>query len=156
MSSARAIGSYSRSGVRWMRVYSICSPTIRIHASSERAGYLTVVDLGTDDKVTVLFPNAFHRDNRIQANAEFTFPTDAMDFEFQAQEPAGRGMVRAFLTPAPLDLPTDAQGFVTGDVPLADRIAAAVRTAAGTVAGTSDAIRLDSWGTASLVYDITR
>ena len=130
--------------------------TIRIHASSERAGYLTVVDLGTDDKVTVLFPNAFHRDNRIQANAEFTFPTDAMDFEFQAQEPAGRGMVRAFLTPAPLDLPTDAQGFVTGDVPLADRIAAAVRTAAGTVAGTSDAIRLDSWGTASLVYDITR
>jgi hypothetical protein len=130
--------------------------TIRINASSERTGYLTVIDLGTDDKVTVLFPNAFHKDNRIQANAAFAFPTDAMGFDIQAQEPAGRGMVRAFVTPAPLDLPTQAEGFVTGDLPLADRIAAAVRSAAGTVPGAADAIRLDSWGTASLVYDITR
>ena len=130
--------------------------TIRIHASSERAGYLTVIDLGTDDKVTVLFPNAFHRDNRIQANAAFTFPSEEMGFEIEAQEPAGRGMVRAFITPAPLDLPTDDQGFVSGDIPLADRIAESLRTAAGTVPGAGAAMRLDSWGTASLVYDITR
>jgi hypothetical protein len=129
---------------------------IRLQASSERAGYLTVVDLGTDDKVTVLFPNAHHRDNRIEANATFTFPTDAMGFDIEAQEPAGRGMVRAFVTAEPLDLPTSADGFVTGDVLLADRIAEAVKSTAGPVAGAADAIRLDNWGTASLVYDITR
>ncbi len=115
---------------------------VKFQASSEREGYLTVVDLGTDDKVTVLFPNAFHRDNRIGANTTFTFPSEAMGFDIEAQEPAGRGMVRAFLTPTPLDLPIDPEGFVTGDVLLADRVA--------------EAVRLDNWGTASLVYDITR
>jgi hypothetical protein len=129
---------------------------IRLQASSERAGYLTVVDLGTDDKVTVLFPNAYHRDNRIAANATFTFPSDAMGFDIEAQEPAGRGMVRAFVTERPLDLPTTADGFVTGDVLLADRIAEAVKSIAGTVEGAAEATRLDNWGTASLVYDISR
>ena len=129
---------------------------IRRQASSERAGYLPVVDLGTDDKVTVLFPNAFHRDNRIAANTTFTFPSEAMGFDIEAQEPAGRGMVRAFVTERPLDLPIDAEGFVTGDVLLADRIAEAVRAAAGPVDGAADATRLENWGTASLVYDITR
>ncbi len=129
---------------------------VKFQASSEREGYLTVVDLGTDDKVTVLFPNAFHRDNRIGANTTFTFPSEAMGFDIEAQEPAGRGMVRAFLTPTPLDLPIDPEGFVTGDVLLADRVAEAVRRAAGTVDGSEVATRLDNWGTASLVYDITR
>ena len=79
-----------------------------------------------------------------------------MGFDIEAQEPAGRGMVRAFLTPTPLDLPIDPEGFVTGDVLLADRVAEAVRRAAGTVDGSEVATRLDNWGTASLVYDITR
>lgn len=130
--------------------------TIRIHASTERGGYLTVVDLGTDDKVTVLFPNAYHKDNRIAPNTAFTFPTEDMGFEIQAQEPAGRGMVRAFVTSVPLDLPTEEQGFVTGDVPLADRIAAALAKAAGPAPGAPEAVNLLTWGTASLVYDITR
>jgi hypothetical protein len=59
---------------------------VRIHAQSERGGYLTVVDIGTDDKVTILFPNAFHRDNRIQANAPFVVPTESMDFEIPARQ----------------------------------------------------------------------
>ncbi|MBW3534784.1 MAG: caspase family protein [Gemmatimonadetes bacterium] len=129
--------------------------SIRIHVSSEREGYLTLVDLGTNDQVTVLFPNAFHRDNRIRAGRAVAFPTDAMGFEIIAQEPAGRGMVRAFVTPEPLDLPVDAEGFVSGDLPLASRVAEAVRRAAGSVSGSPGAIRLDTWGTASLVYDIT-
>ena len=76
-----------------------------------------------------------------------------MGFDIEAQEPAGRGMVRAFVTADPLELPIDPEGFVTGDVLLADRVAEAVRAAAGSVEG---ATRLDNWGTASLVYDITR
>lgn len=128
--------------------------SIRVHVASERDGYLTLVDLGTNDQVTVLFPNAFHRDNRIQGGGTLAFPTDRMGFEIVAQEPAGRGTVRAFVTPEPLDLPVDAEGFVSGDVPLATRVAEAVRRAAGRAAGSPDAVRLDTWGTASLVYDI--
>ncbi len=89
-------------------------------ARSEREGYLTLVDLGTDGTVTVLFPNPFESDNRIQAGRAFTFPTEAMDFEIPAQPPIGRGMVRAFVTEQPLELPTSGEEWVSGDVLLAE------------------------------------
>ena len=80
------------------------------------------------------------------------FPTDDMDFELIIQPPLGRGMVRAFVTPTPLDVPLEGE-FTAGDERLAAAIAEAVARAAGTVNG---AVRLDSWATASLVYDIRR
>ncbi len=46
--------------------------------------------------------------------------------------------------------------FVFGDVLLADLIAEAVRKAAGDVEGAPGAVRLDSWGSATLIYEIRR
>lgn len=124
------------------------------HAESERDGYLTVVDLGTDGDVMVLLPNPFERENRIEAGQTFTFPSEEMGFDIPAQPPAGRGMVKAFLTPEPLDIPLDGEDFISGGVLLADSIAQAVRSAGGTVEGAPRAVRLDSWGSASLIYTI--
>jgi hypothetical protein len=62
-------------------------------------------------------------------------------------------MVRAFLTPEPLDIPLG-DDFVSGDVLLADLIAEAVRKAAGEMGEAPEAVRLDGWASASLVYDI--
>jgi hypothetical protein len=73
-----------------------------------------------------------------------------MGFELQIFPPVGRGMVRAFVTPEPLDVPMDGE-YPEGDERFAAAIAAAVMKAAGSVDG---AVRLDSWSTASLVYDI--
>ncbi len=128
---------------------------VQFHARSERDGYLTLVDLGTDGTVTILFPNPWDRDNRVAAGSEITFPTASMGSEIQATPPAGRGLVRAFLTPAPLDIPVG-EDFIFGDVLLADQIAEAVKEAAGVVDGVPDAVRLDSWGSASVVYEIRR
>jgi len=126
---------------------------ITFNARSERDGYLTMVDLGTDGTVTVLFPNSFESSNQIRAGQAMSFPTDAMGFEIQAQPPVGRGMVRAFVTPEPLDLPTVEEGFVSGDVAMADQVIRALFDAAG---GEGGAVALDSWATSVLVYDITR
>ncbi len=126
---------------------------VTFSAKSERDGYLTLVDLGTDGSVTVLFPNPYETDNRVSAGQTIEFPSAAMDFEIVAQPPAGRGMVRAFLTPEPLDLPLG-DDFTSGDVLLADRITEALQEAAGR--RTSGAVDLSNWGTAALVYDITR
>ncbi len=126
---------------------------VTFHAEADADGYLTLVDLGTDGKVTILFPNPYDRDNRVSAGQEVTFPSAGMESEIRAMPPAGRGMVRAFLTPLPLDLPAGEE-FTSGDVLLADRIAQAVRQAAGELASAPEAVRLRGWASASVVYDI--
>jgi len=123
------------------------------HARAEQDGYLTLVDLGTDGTVTVLFPNPFDRDNRVRAQEEISFPTESMESEIRVLPPAGRGMVRAFLTQQPLDIPLG-EDFTSGDVLLADLIAQAVRQAAGGLDQAPDAVRLEGWASGSLVYDI--
>jgi hypothetical protein len=129
--------------------------SVQFHAESERDGYLTLVDLGTDGTVTVLFPNPFDRDNRVRGGQRITFPTASMESEIQAMPPSGRGMVRAFLTPEPLGIAVG-DDFTFGETLLADQIARAVMQAAGLVEGSSEAVKLDSWGSASVIYEIRR
>ncbi|NJD18402.1 MAG: DUF4384 domain-containing protein [Gemmatimonadetes bacterium] len=124
--------------------------TVSFHATSDRAGYLTLVDLGTDGKVVMLFPNAHQPATKIEAGQTLSFPTQDMGFELQIFPPVGRGMVRAFVPPEPLDVPMEGE-YPEGDERFAAAIAAAVMKAAGAVEG---AVRLESWATASLVYDI--
>ncbi len=126
---------------------------VTFHARAERDGYLTLVDLGTDGTVTVLFPNPYDRDNRVRGGQEIVFPSPEMESEIRALPPVGRGLVRAFLTQQPLDVPVG-EDFTTGDVLLADRIADAVREAAGAIPGAPGAVRLDGWASASVVYEI--
>ena len=126
---------------------------VTFSARADSDGYLTLVDLGTDGSVTVLFPNPYEPDNRVSAGQTISFPSARMDFEIVAQPPAGRGMVRAFITPEPLDLPSS-EDFTTGDVMFANQIAEALMNAAGR--RPNGAVDLSNWGTAALVYDITR
>ena len=128
---------------------------VTFEATSERDGYLTLVDLGTDGTVTVLFPNEHDRNNRVRAGQTFRFPTDAMGFAIEVQPPAGRGMVRLFVTPETLDIPLQ-DGFFHGRTDAAERVAEALREAAGGVEGAPGAVRLDTWATTTLVYDVTR
>ncbi len=71
------------------------------------AGYLNVVNVGPQDTATVLFPNKFHRDNRVSAGT-LTLPTDQMPFYFPAMEPAGQTLTVAILTQRKMDLYEDA------------------------------------------------
>lgn len=123
---------------------------VSFHATSDRDGYLTLVDLGTDGTVVMLFPNQYQPATRIEAGQTLSFPTPEMGFDLQIFPPAGRGMVRAFVTPEPLDVPMNGE-YPEGDESFALAIAEAVAKAAGME---GDAVRLDNWATASLVYDI--
>jgi hypothetical protein len=124
--------------------------TVSFHVTSDRDGYLTLVDLGTEGRVVMLFPNADQPRVRIKAGQTLSFPTEEMGFELQVFPPTGRAMVRAFVTAKPLDLPLTEE-YTEGDERFAADVADAVQRAAGTV---GDAIRLDTWATASLVYDV--
>jgi hypothetical protein len=124
---------------------------INFSVLSERDGYLTLVDLGTDGTVTVLLPNEDHTSMPLRANQRMTYPQEAGVF-FQAQPPAGGGLVRAFVTAEPLavEIPQGAPAAI-GGVELAEDITNSLMSTAGMADG---AVRLDTWGTASIVYDI--
>ena len=125
---------------------------IAFSVESERDGYLTLVDLGTDGTVAMLLPNAELPSVRVSAGRTLTYPAPGGDLALTALEPAGSGLVRAFVTPTPLDIAIPAgQDYAYGGEELAGRLAAALVAAAGELEG---AVRLDSWGTASVVYDI--
>jgi hypothetical protein len=104
-----------------------------------------VVDLGTNGAITVLFPTPAD-EPVVRAGQELRLPSEAAralytpDPPYQAGEPLGTGVVRAFVTPRPLILPETATGAVS-----ADAFLRALREATGT----------QPWGTAALTYRIT-
>lgn len=120
--------------------------SVEFRAKSSKDGYLTIVDLGTDGKVVVIYPSEAGQSNRIRAGEEFVLPNG--DMKFEAQLPSGRGIVRAFVTEQPLDLP-----FSQGEATQAGLVGKALRKAIG-ASGT--AIPVDNWATASIVYSITK
>ena len=67
------------------------------------AGYLNVVNVGSQDNATVLFPNRHHRDNYVQGGV-LTLPTSKMGFKMRAAEPVGPSMNVAFLTKEAINL----------------------------------------------------
>lgn len=124
---------------------------IAFRVESERDGYLTLVDLGTDGTVAVLLPNADDPSMRVRAGQRLDYPGG--DLAFQALEPVGGGMVRAFVTDEPLEISIEGDAvYASGGAAFATEITELLKNAAGRDGA---AIRLDSWGTASVVYEIT-
>jgi len=76
---------------------------IALTATLPRDGYLNVVQVDSQDRATVLYPNKYATTNRVKAGA-FQFPTADMDFVLRASEPLGPALVVAFLTEKPVNL----------------------------------------------------
>jgi hypothetical protein len=126
--------------------------TLAFRFRSAREGYLTIVDMDPAGKVTVVYPNAYQKDSRVAAGQEVVLPSPEMPFSFTAEEPAGRGVVRAFVTERPLAL-----DFEEGGPSRAAAVVEALRAAVGArPQGEGGAVPLLAWSTASVVYDITR
>ena len=119
---------------------------VSFRARAGRDGYLTIVDLGTDGRVVVIFPSQAGQDNRVQAGQEVVLPNG--DVQFEAQLPAGRGIARAFLTDKPLELP-----FREGAATQATLVGKALHKAIGV---TGSGIPVNNWATASVVYSVTK
>lgn len=133
---------------------------IAFRVRSERSGYLTLVDLGTDGTITVLYPNRLASSSRIRAGEWLEIPTTEMGFRFRAAEPAGWGMVRALVTEEPLEIPLGEEPLrqeKRGEL-LAAEVLELVRTGlAGSWDRSADldgAVPLDSWNTTIVNYRI--
>lgn len=82
--------------------YFIAGQVLEIALDIPHSGYLNVVNVGSQDNTTVLFPNKYHLDNSV-SRGRLTIPTTAMAFELTAGAPYGPSLIVAFLTSEPLN-----------------------------------------------------
>jgi len=71
---------------------------IVVRFRATRDCYLTLLNIGTSGKLTVLFPNALCRDNRILAAQLYQVPGIGHPFEYQITGPSGRERLKAVAT----------------------------------------------------------
>jgi hypothetical protein len=71
---------------------------------SSRAGYLYLLYANAEGKVTCLFPNFVHTDNRIQANEDVQVPGPNANFRIRMGAPYGREVLKAFVSLKPLSV----------------------------------------------------
>lgn len=119
---------------------------IVFNVTANMPGYLTIVDLGTDGAITVLYPQK-GQSNQVKAGQTVRMPPSN---SFFAQTPLGRGIVRAFITQRPMNLTHTADGADN-----ANSVAVALRTAAGAASATA-AMPVNTWSTAALVYSVEK
>ena len=67
-------------------------------AKSEVSGYLYLLDISPDKKVTMLFPNHWDRDNFVDADTTVAVPGDRFSSEFIASAPKGVDTVLAVVS----------------------------------------------------------
>ena len=77
---------------------------IRILFRTGRDCYLTLINLGTSGKLTVLFPNFYCVDNFVIANRTYAIPGEDYPFEYELTGPRGIERIKAVVTVTKRDL----------------------------------------------------
>lgn len=85
-------------------LYYIGKDYVTFNFKSEKDCYLTLIDVGTDGTITILFPNRTCQDNKITAGKVYKIPSEDMGFKIKVAGPAGQELVKAIATENPLDL----------------------------------------------------
>lgn len=67
--------------------------------------YLTLIDIGTSGKTSIIFPNEWHKSNKIQAGKEYQVPSAESDFHFKVEGPTGKlELVKAIASLEPIEI----------------------------------------------------
>lgn len=77
---------------------------INVRFRASRSCYLTLLNIGTSGKLTVLFPNGIHPDNHIEGGTWHEIPGDSYGFEYELQGPPGTEKLKAVATLGPVTL----------------------------------------------------
>lgn len=75
--------------------------TITIYAKAQRDGYLTILDIGTSGTIRQLYPNRFQSNNYIRKGDIIQIPGKNAEFLYRINGPAGRELLKAFVTDSP-------------------------------------------------------
>jgi hypothetical protein len=99
---------------------------IKYFVKSTLSGYLYLIHIDADKKMTRIYPNQFQREARISAGVPVEVPGAGVPFKFEASPPFGLETTAALVTTVPLD-EKDFQmlegGFATPTQPLPTLVA---------------------------------
>ncbi|HMW30122.1 caspase family protein [Plasticicumulans sp.] len=84
------------------RAYAI-GESVEIAVDAPSGGFLNVVSIDAHDQATVLFPNRYESNNRVEAG-RIVLPTTRLPFDLKANDPPGPTLVVAFLSEKAIDL----------------------------------------------------
>lgn len=62
--------------------------------SADRDCYVGIINIGTSGKTTLLFPNKWHTDNKIEKDRTYRIPPDGSDYAVKLVGPAGTELIK--------------------------------------------------------------
>ncbi|MBI5570568.1 MAG: DUF4384 domain-containing protein [Desulfomonile tiedjei] len=71
---------------------------IRLRFEANKDCYLTLIDIGTSGEVSILFPNKWHPDNRVEKGKTYSVPASGSGIIFRIRGPEGTEVVKAVAT----------------------------------------------------------
>src|SRR3989304_1996102 len=95
----------------------IIGDTLTIYFQSDKDCYVSLLDIGTSGKMTLLFPNSFYKDNFIKGGKTYSIPGDFFGFRINVRGPAGIERIKVIATPEPFPIAegNTAYGFYSFD-----------------------------------------
>ena len=72
---------------------------ITFYVRSDQDTYLTLLNISSNGDATVIFPNAYHKDNFLRGGRTYEIPAEDYGFEFDVRGPAGLERIKAIATP---------------------------------------------------------
>jgi hypothetical protein len=126
--------------------------TIVLQFEATRDCYLTLLNIGTSGKLTILFPNALYRENLIKAGTRYQIPGADYGFDYVLQGPAGVEKLKAIATLDKTEL-VETQFAADGSFFVTHSPSAAARDIA-TVKRKVSALPKDRWTEASCDFRV--
>lgn len=77
---------------------------IHFYFRAERDCYLNLVDINSEGEISLLFPNRFDSNNRVQGGKTYCIPGDNYGFALEAMPPTGSDRIYAIASTRPLDI----------------------------------------------------
>jgi hypothetical protein len=88
--------------------YAIGQP-LRLLVRPHQDAYVTVVDVGSSGRVSILYPNHFQLGGRVRAGTTVAIPTRSAHWQIKVDGPAGVDLIQVIASRRPLTLPELAQ-----------------------------------------------
>lgn len=125
---------------------------VEISVQATEDCFLTLLNIGTSGRLTILFPNALHPDSRLEANRPHVIPGQEYGFRYVLKGPIGTERLKAIVTTEPVKL---VEASFTADGGLFHQVepTAAARDIA-IVKETTDALPDAAWAEANFSFDV--
>jgi hypothetical protein len=78
---------------------------LKVFVRPRQTSFVTVLNVGSSGRVTVIFPNFYQRDTRVPAGQTVAIPAERAGWRIDVVGPPGIEVVKVIATPEPLALP---------------------------------------------------